>query len=69
MVTHLLPHLNHVAVCRNLKAEGLNRLPPAHQRKRESGTFKDHDLGFIHIDLKHLSKLETANGDRRKRFL
>ena len=69
IVTHFLPHLNRDAVYRILKAEGLGRLPPAQQRKRESGTFKDYDLGFVHMDIKHLPKLETANGERRKRFL
>jgi transposase InsO family protein len=69
VVTHFLPHLNRDAVYRILKAEGLNRLPPAQQRKRESGTFKDYDLGFVHMDIKHLPKLETADGERRKRFL
>jgi transposase InsO family protein len=69
VVTHFLPHLNRDAVYRILKAEGLNRLPPAPQRKRESGTFKDYDLGFLHIDIKHLPKLETRDGERRKRFL
>ena len=54
---HFLPHLNRDAVYRILKAEGLNRLPPAQQRKRESGTFKDYDLGFVHMDIKHLPKL------------
>ena len=33
------------------------------------GIFKDYDLGFIHIDIKHLPKLQTADGERRKRFL
>ena len=32
-------------------------------------TFKDYDLGFVHIDIKHLPKLRTANGESRKRFL
>jgi transposase len=69
VVTHFLPHLNRDAVYRILKAEGLNRLPPAHQRQRESGTFQDYDLGFVHMDIKPLPKLETANGERRKRYL
>jgi transposase InsO family protein len=69
VVTHFLPHLNRDAVYRILKAEGLNRLPPAQQHKRESGTFKDYDLGFIHMDIKHLPKLETSDGERRKRYL
>jgi hypothetical protein len=45
IVTHFLPHLNRDAVYRILKAEGLERLPPAHRRKWENGTFKDYDLG------------------------
>jgi transposase InsO family protein len=69
IVTHFLPHLNRDAVYRILKAEGLGRLPPAQRRKPKSGTFKDYDLGFVHIDIKHLPKLETANGERRKRYL
>ena len=69
IVTHFLPHLNRDAVYRILKAEGLGRLPPAQQRQRKSGTFKDYDLGFVHMDIKHLPKLQTANGERRKRFL
>jgi transposase len=69
VVTHFLPHLNRDAVYRILKAEGLGRLPPANQRKRESGTFKEDDLGFVHMDIKHLPKLQTANGESRKRFL
>jgi transposase InsO family protein len=69
VVTHFLPHLNRDAVYRILKAEGLGRLPAAQQRKRESGSFKDYDLGFVHIDIKHLPKLRTADGESRKRFL
>ena len=29
------------------------------------GTFRDYDLGFIHIDIKHLPKLQTTHGERR----
>jgi transposase len=57
IVTHFLPHLNRDAVYRILKAEGLGRLPPAQQRQRKIGTFKDYDLGFVHMDIKHLPKL------------
>src|SRR3569623_558160 len=63
VVTHFLPHLNRDAVYRILKADGLGRLPPALHRKRESGTFKDYDLGFVHIDIKHLPKLRTADSE------
>ena len=44
--------------------------PPAStQPPRGQGTFKDYDLGFVHIDIKHLPKLQTADGERRKRYL
>ena len=69
VVSHFLPHLNRDAVYRILKAEGLGRLPPAHESKRKSGTFKEYDLGFVHMDIKHLPKLRTADGESRKRFL
>ncbi|MFB9872002.1 hypothetical protein ACFFLJ_11835 [Acetobacter farinalis] len=36
---------------------------------RGQGKFRDCDPGYVHIDEKHLPKLQTANGDRRKRFL
>ena len=68
---HFLPHLNRDSVWRILRAEGLSRRPPpvSDQPKRGQGEFKDYDLGFIHIDIKHLPKLQTANGERRKRYL
>jgi transposase InsO family protein len=71
VVTHFLPHLNRHSIWRILKAEGLNRRPPPSQdrAKRGRGKFRDYDLGFIHIDIKHLPKLQTANGERRKRYL
>jgi transposase InsO family protein len=71
VVTHFLPHLNRDSIWRILKAEGLNRRPtPASpQPVKGKGTFKDYDLGFIHIDIKHLPKLKTSDGQRRKRYL
>jgi transposase InsO family protein len=68
---HFLPHLNRDSVWRILKAEGLNRRPRpvAEPPAKGQGTFKEYDLGFIHIDIKHLPKLQTADGERRKRFL
>src|SRR4029079_13450284 len=55
VVTHFLPHLNRDSIWRILKAEGLNRRPkPAStQPAKGQGTFKDDDLGFVHIDIKH----------------
>ncbi|HYH46850.1 MAG TPA: IS481 family transposase [Thermoanaerobaculia bacterium] len=71
VVAHFLPHLNRDSVWRILRAEGLSRRPPpsSGRPKRGQGTFRDYDLGFVHIDIKHLPKLQTADGERRKRYL
>ena len=37
--------------------------------KKGTKPFKDYDLGFVHLDIKHLPKLQTADGERRKRYL
>lgn len=65
------PHLNRDSVWRILRAEGLNRRPPAPKLHpvRRKGQFHEYDLGFVHIDVKHLPKLKTADGDIRKRYL
>ena len=69
VITHFLPHLNRHAIYRILKAEGLGRLPPANCARRSHSRFKDYDLGFVHMDVKHLPKLRTSNGESRKRYL
>ena len=71
VVTHFLPHLNRDSIWRILKAEGLNRRPKLATDKpaKGQGTFRDYDLGFVHIDIKHLPKLQTSNRERRKRYL
>jgi transposase InsO family protein len=71
VVTHFLPHLNRDSIWRILRSEGLSRRRPpvASQPTRGQGVFRDYDLGFIHIDIKHLPKLQTADGERRKRYL
>jgi transposase len=71
VVAHFLPHLNRDGVWRILRTEGISRRPPpaADRPKRGRGEFKDCDLGFVHIDIKRLPKLRTANGERRKRHL
>ena len=71
VVAHFLPHLNRDSVWRILRAEGLSRRPPppSDRPERGKGSFKDYDLGFVHIDIKHLPKLQTADGERRKRYL
>src|SRR3954447_9799815 len=71
VVTHFLPHLNRDSIWRILKAEGLHRRPTPVSPKpvKGKGTFQEYDLGFIHIDIKHLPKLKTSDGERRKRYL
>jgi transposase InsO family protein len=69
IITHFLPHLNRDAVYRILRAEGLGRLPPASHPRKPVGSFKEYELGFVHVDVKHLPKLRTADGEPRKRYL
>jgi len=69
VVRHFLPHLGRDNVYRILRAEGLSRLPPAERSTKKVGRFKDYELGFVHLDVKHLPKLRTADGEGRKRFL
>jgi transposase InsO family protein len=69
ILTHFLPHLNRDAVYRILKAEGLNRLPPAQRTRKPHGSFRDYEVGFIHVDVKHLPKLQDRDRVLRKRYL
>src|SRR3954462_1486891 len=66
---HFLPHLGRDHVYRILKAEGLSRRPAPAAPERPAGKFKEYELGFVHVDVKHLPKLRTADGECRKRFL
>ncbi|PZR13347.1 MAG: hypothetical protein DI532_11530 [Azospirillum brasilense] len=70
-VPQTLSHLNRDSIWCILKAEGLSRRrPPASDRSvRGKGVFRDYDLGFVHIGIKHLPKLQTSNGERRKCYL
>src|SRR3954447_8922751 len=67
VVRHFLPHLGRDHVYRILKAEGLSRRPAAPERP--AGKFKECELGFVHVDVKHLPKPRTADGELRERFL
>jgi transposase InsO family protein len=69
VITHFLPHLNRHAIYRILKAEGLGRLPRPSRSRKPDGTFKTYDLGFVHLDVKHLPKLRDRNDESRKRYL
>src|SRR4051812_30015121 len=67
VVRHFLPHLGRDHVYRILKAEGLSRRPAAPERP--AGKFKECELGFVHVDVKHLPEPRTADGELRERFL
>jgi transposase InsO family protein len=69
VVAHFLPHLDRDNVYRILKAAGLSRRPAPATPERRVGKFQDYELGFVHLDVKHLPKLRTADGELRKRFL
>src|SRR4051794_1014437 len=57
------------AVSRILNAGGVGRLPRAARARRSHSRFKAYDLGFVHVDVKHLPKLRDRNGESRKRYL
>ena len=71
VLPHFLLHLNRDSIWRILRAEGLNRRPkpPADRPTKGHGIFRDDDLGFMHIDIKHLPKLLTSDRDRCNRYL
>jgi transposase InsO family protein len=69
VVRHFLPHLSRDNVYRILKAAGLSRRPAAATPERAAAKFREYELGFVHLDVKHLPKLRTAGGEWRKRFL
>jgi transposase len=69
VVQHFLPHLDRDNVYRILKAQGLSRRPAAEQPEKKVGTFKEYELGFVHVDIKRLPKLRTADGEVKKRYL
>jgi transposase InsO family protein len=69
VVAHFLPHLDRDNVYRILRAEGLSRRPAPATPERAAAKFKEYELGFVHMDVKHLPKLRTSDGELRKRFL
>jgi transposase InsO family protein len=69
VVRHFLPHLDRDNVYRILKAAGLSRRPAPARPERAAAKFKEYELGFVHLDVKHLPKLRAADGAWRKRFL
>src|SRR5688572_21143631 len=69
VVRHFLPRLSRDNVYRILKAAGLSRRPAPATPERAAAKFREYELGFVHLDVKHLPKLRTAGGELRKRFL
>jgi transposase InsO family protein len=69
VVAHFLPHLNRDAVYRILRAAGLSRRPAPAAPEKAAAKFREYGLGFVHVDVKHLPKLRTTDGELRKRFL
>ena len=69
VVAHFLPHLDRDNVYRILRAEGLSRRPAPATPEKAAAKFREYELGFVHMDVKHLPKLRTADGGWRKRFL
>src|SRR3954462_13713790 len=69
VVRHFLPRLDRDNVYRILKAAGLSRRPAPAKPETPASKFKEYELGFVHVDVKHLPKLRTSDGELRKRFL
>ena len=69
IVAHFLPHPNRHSVYRILEADGLGRFPPANKPSRPHSEFKEYEVGFVHVDVKHLPKLRDKDGVTRKRYL
>src|SRR3954465_12875034 len=69
VVRHFLPHPGRDDVHRILKAAGLSRRPAPAKPETPASKFKEHELGFVHVDVKHLPELRTSDGEQRKRFL
>src|SRR5918998_550162 len=69
VVAHFLPHLDRDNVYRILRAAGLSRRPAPAAPGKAAAKFQEYELGFAHLDVKHLPKLRTTDGAWRKRFL
>src|SRR5215213_2652587 len=69
VVAHFLPHLDRDNVYRILRAAGLSRRPAPAAPERAAAKFREYELGFVHVDVKHLPKPRTADGEWRKRYL
>src|SRR4051812_15353997 len=61
VVRHFLPPRARDTVSRTHKAGGLSRRPAPATPEKAAAKFKEYELGFIHMDVKHLPKLRTAD--------
>src|ERR671913_2195436 len=61
VVTHFLPHLDRDNVYRILRAAGLSRRPAPARSRKPHGVFKNYELGFVHLNVKHLPKLRDRD--------
>src|SRR3978361_594366 len=69
VLSHFLPHLKRDNRHLLLRAQALNRLPSSEQARKPHGAFRDYEVGFVHVDVKHLPKLRDRDGSSRKRYL
>src|SRR4051812_9581916 len=69
VVRRFLPHPGRDNVYRILKAAGLSRRPAPAKPETPASKFKEYELGFVHVDVKHLPELRTSDGECRERFL
>src|SRR5690242_15444553 len=69
VVRHFLPHLGRDNVYRIRKAAGLSRRPAPTKPETPASKFKEDELGFVHVGVKHLPELRTSDGECRKRYL
>src|SRR4051794_29177587 len=47
----------------------MSRRPVPTKPEKPAGTFKEYELGCVHVDVKHLPKLRTADGEFGERYL
>lgn len=52
-----------------MRASPLRRPPPSEQTRKPHGTLKDYEVGFVHVDVKHLPKPRDRYGTTSKHHL
>src|SRR3712207_9579468 len=59
----------HPPLLRSLRAAPWSPPPPPATPEKAAAKFREYELGFVHMDVKHLPELRAAGGEWRKRFL